>query len=118
MNRLIDISQILPSIWIPTLVLHSQADAVAPISEGRRLAAAIPHARLIEYNDIPHAGFSADSQPLVNDIEEFVTGHRSDEAGDIDRVLATYSPTLWTPPLGRLKLETGAGASYSIHTTV
>ena len=89
MNRLIDITQILPSIRIPTLVLHSQADAVAPVSEGRRLAAAIPQAKLIEYDDIPHAGFSADSQPLVNDIEEFITGHRSDGAGEIDRVLAT-----------------------------
>jgi pimeloyl-ACP methyl ester carboxylesterase/class 3 adenylate cyclase len=89
MNRLIDITQILPSIRIPTLVLHSRADAVAPVSEGRRLAAAIPHAKIIEYDDIPHAGFNADSQPLVNDIQEFVTGHRSDAAEDIDRVLAT-----------------------------
>ena len=89
MNRLIDITSILPSVRIPTLVLHSRADAVVPVSEGRRFAAAIPGAKFIEYSDVPHAGFSADSQAPADDIEEFVTGHRPNEAGEADRVLAT-----------------------------
>ena len=89
MNRLIDIAQILSSVRIPTLVLHSRADAVAAISEGRKLAAAIPDTKYIEYDDVPHAGFTADNQALVDDIEEFITGHRSDAAEETDRVLAT-----------------------------
>jgi len=89
MNRLIDVTPILPSVRIPTLVLHSRADAMVPVSEGRKFAAAIPSAKFIEYEDVPHAGFSADNQALVDDIEEFVTGHRQDAEEEADRVLAT-----------------------------
>jgi class 3 adenylate cyclase len=89
MNRLIDITPILPSVRIPTLVLHSRADAMVPVSEGRRFAAAIPGAKYIEYEDVPHVGFSADNHSLVDDIEEFVTGRRPHAAEEADRVLAT-----------------------------
>jgi class 3 adenylate cyclase len=89
MNRLIDITPILPSVRVSTLVLHSRADAMVPVSEGRKFADAIPGAKYIEYADAPHAGFSADSQALVDDIEEFVTGHRPTSAEEADRVLAT-----------------------------
>jgi len=88
MNRLIDVTQILPNVRIPTLVLHSRADAMTPISEGRRLAAGIPGAKDVEYDNLPHAGFTADNQELVNDLEEFVTGHRS-SADEPDRILST-----------------------------
>jgi class 3 adenylate cyclase/pimeloyl-ACP methyl ester carboxylesterase len=89
MNRLIDITSILPSVRVSTLVLHSRADAMVPVSEGRKFADAIPGAKYIEYADAPHAGFSADSQAIVDDIEEFVTGHRPEVAEETDRVLAT-----------------------------
>ena len=88
MNSRIDVTQILPSVRIPTLVLHSRTDAVTPVSEGRKLAAAIPGAKFVEHDDRPHAGFTADNQELASDIEEFVTGHRSN-AEEPDRVLAT-----------------------------
>jgi class 3 adenylate cyclase/pimeloyl-ACP methyl ester carboxylesterase len=89
MNRLIDITPILPSVRVSTLVLHSRADAMVPVSEGRKFADAIPSAKYIEYADAPHAGFSADSQAIVDDIEEFITGHRPEVAEEADRVLAT-----------------------------
>jgi len=89
MNRSIDITPVLPSVRVPTLVLHSQADALIQIAEGRKFAAAIPGARFIEHNDLPHVGYSADSQAMADDIEEFVTGHRSETAVEADRVLAT-----------------------------
>jgi class 3 adenylate cyclase/pimeloyl-ACP methyl ester carboxylesterase len=88
MNRRIDVTSILPSVRVPTLVLHSRTDAVVPVSEGKKFAAAIPGAKYLEYDDLPHACFTADCQDLIGDIEEFVTGHRT--AGeDADRVLAT-----------------------------
>ena len=55
MNSRIDVTQILPIVRIPTLVLHSRKDAVTPISEGRKLAAAIPGAKFVEHDDRPHA---------------------------------------------------------------
>ena len=69
-------------------MLHSQTDAVVPVLEGRKLAAAIPGSRYIEYEDLPHTCFTTDCEQLVSDIEEFVTGERSESAEDADRVLA------------------------------
>lgn len=89
MNRRIDVTSILPSVRIPTLVLHSRADAMVPVSEGKKLAAAIPGAKYLEYDNVPHACFTADCQELIGDIEEFVTGHRVGVTEDTDRVLAT-----------------------------
>jgi len=90
MNRLIDVTPVLQSVRVPTLVLHSQADAVVPVSEGRKLGAAIPGARYIEYEGLPHGVFlTAGCERVIGDIEEFVTGHRPEAGEDVDRVLAT-----------------------------
>jgi pimeloyl-ACP methyl ester carboxylesterase/DNA-binding CsgD family transcriptional regulator len=43
----IDVSDLLPRIAVPTLVLHSRDDARVPFDEGRRLASAIPNARFV-----------------------------------------------------------------------
>lgn len=89
MNRRIDVTSVLPSVRVPALVLHSRADAVVPIAEGRKLAAAIPGAQYIEYSDLPHACFAGACEVLIGDIEEFVTGHRDASFPETDRVLAT-----------------------------
>jgi class 3 adenylate cyclase/pimeloyl-ACP methyl ester carboxylesterase len=90
MNRRIDVTSVLPSVRVPALVLHSRADAVVPVAEGRKLAAAIPGAKYIEYSDLPHgACFAAQCEDLIGDIEEFVTGHRDASFPETDRVLAT-----------------------------
>ncbi len=46
-NHHIDISELLSQVTVPTLVLHCRDDAVAPLDEGRRLAAGIPGARFV-----------------------------------------------------------------------
>jgi class 3 adenylate cyclase/pimeloyl-ACP methyl ester carboxylesterase len=89
MNRRIDVRAILPSVRVPALVLHSRADALVPVTEGRKLAAAIPGAKYIEYDDLPHLCFAGMFERLIGDIEEFVTGHRDDALHETDRVLAT-----------------------------
>jgi pimeloyl-ACP methyl ester carboxylesterase/DNA-binding winged helix-turn-helix (wHTH) protein len=43
----IDVSEMLPRVQTPTLVLHVRNDAVQPFEEGRRLAAGIPGARFV-----------------------------------------------------------------------
>jgi pimeloyl-ACP methyl ester carboxylesterase len=89
LNAQIDIRPILPSVQVPTLVLHRRTDARVPIEVGRNLAAQIPNARFIEYPDGDHAFWSGDSEALLGDIEEFVTGHRDSASTDLERVLAT-----------------------------
>jgi pimeloyl-ACP methyl ester carboxylesterase len=76
-NMEIDIRSVLPSVRVPTLVLHRQADALLSVENGRFLAAQIPDAKLIEYADCrDHLLFAGDWQGICGDIEEFVTGQR------------------------------------------
>lgn len=43
----IDITDLLPQVRVPTLVLHCRDDAIAPFEEGRRVAAGIKGARFV-----------------------------------------------------------------------
>ena len=88
MNCEIDISGILPSIRIPTLVIHRTKDTLISVEGGRELAAGIPGARLVELPGADHLFFVDDaSDRAIAEIEEFLTGSRS--APVVDRVLAT-----------------------------
>ena len=89
LNAFIDIRPILPSVQVPTLVLHRQGDLRIPLEVGRDLAAQIPGARFIEYPGRDHAFWSGDAAALLGDLEEFVTGHRDSSSGELERVLAT-----------------------------
>jgi class 3 adenylate cyclase len=89
LNRQIDVTSILPTLQIPSLVLHRQTDAQVAVALGRKLAEQIPSARYIEYPNGDHAFWTGDRETLVGDIEEFVTGHRDSSSTDFDRVLAT-----------------------------
>jgi pimeloyl-ACP methyl ester carboxylesterase len=89
LNAAIDVSSILPTVRVPTLVLHRQKDIVIPVDLGRELAAKIHGARFIEYPGGDHAFFTGDVEALFGDIEEFVTGHRDSLSTDLERVLCT-----------------------------
>jgi class 3 adenylate cyclase len=89
LNAQIDIRSILPAVQVPTLVLHRSADVRVPIEAGRDLAARIPNAKFIEYPGDDHAYWTGDTEALLGDIEEFVTGHRESSSTELERVLAT-----------------------------
>jgi len=88
-NAKIDIRPILPTIQVPTLVLHRQGDLQVPIGAGRSLARQISEGSFIEYAGEDHLFWSGDVEALLGDIEEFVTGHREGSVSDLERVLAT-----------------------------
>jgi pimeloyl-ACP methyl ester carboxylesterase/DNA-binding winged helix-turn-helix (wHTH) protein len=70
----IDVTDLLPCIEIPTLVLHCRNDAVQPFDEGRRLAAAIPGARFVALegrNHVPLQGEPAWDR-LVQEMRDFL----------------------------------------------
>ena len=50
----IDITRLLPTINVPTLVTHSRHDQIVPIEEGRLVAAAIPGARFVSLESDSH----------------------------------------------------------------
>jgi pimeloyl-ACP methyl ester carboxylesterase len=49
-----DLRPVLPTIQVPTLVLHGDADTRSPLSVGRALHAAIPGAQLVVLPDVGH----------------------------------------------------------------
>ena len=83
----IDIREVLPAIRVPTLVLHRVDDPVVPIDASRYLAEHIPGAKLVELPGADHFPFVGDTDGLVDEVEEFITGSRPSR--EPDRVLAT-----------------------------
>jgi class 3 adenylate cyclase len=82
-----DVSDILPSIRLPTLVLNRAGNRIVPVDQSREAAAAIPGAKFIELPGTDHLAFSEDIDGLLDEVEEFLTGTRS--RGDPDRMLTT-----------------------------
>jgi class 3 adenylate cyclase len=89
LNAQIDVTPILSSVQIPTLVQHRSADRVVSVVLGRGLATQIAGARYVEYSGSDHAFWSGDTEAMLGDIEEFITGHRDSGAAELERVLAT-----------------------------
>jgi pimeloyl-ACP methyl ester carboxylesterase len=87
MNSQINIVDVLASIHVPTLVIHKTEDAMVSVEGGRELANGIPGAQLFEMPGTDHLPWYDDCQTYIAEMEEFVTGTRSDPV--IDRVLAT-----------------------------
>jgi class 3 adenylate cyclase len=87
MNTQIDIRGVLPTITVPTLVLHRTGDRDASVDEGRWIADQIPGARFVELPGEDHLPWVGEQDGVLDAIEEFLTG--SVPAKTIDRVLAT-----------------------------
>ncbi|OBI82922.1 adenylate/guanylate cyclase domain-containing protein [Mycobacterium sp. E740] len=68
----INVRPILPTITVPTLVIHAR-DEIVPIQSGRDLADHIPGARLLEVEGRDHAWLAAPDR-ILTEIEEFLTG--------------------------------------------
>jgi pimeloyl-ACP methyl ester carboxylesterase len=86
MNSEIDVRAVLPTIRVPTLVLHRRGDLDSRPEEGRYLAERIPGARFIDLAGDDHVPW-IDSDQIVDEVEEFLTGVRPPP--EPDRVLAT-----------------------------
>jgi class 3 adenylate cyclase len=82
-----DVRDVLASIRVPTLVLHRDKDSFAPVEHGRYLAEHIEGVRLVELRGIDHPHVVGDTDAVIDEVEEFVTGTRS--ISEADRVLAT-----------------------------
>jgi class 3 adenylate cyclase len=87
MNSQIDVREVLPTIRVPTLVLHRTGDLDVNVEEGRWIAGQIPGATYVELAGDEHLIWAGDVDGLVDEVEEFLTGSRP--VHDADRVLAT-----------------------------
>jgi pimeloyl-ACP methyl ester carboxylesterase len=82
-----DVRAILPTIHAPTLVLHRRGDRVVNRRAGKELARQIPDARYVELAGTDHLPWAGDWTAVLGEIEEFLTGARSEP--EPDRVLTT-----------------------------
>ena len=87
MNAQVDIRDLLPSIRVPTLILHSVNDRALPIQGSRYMAQRIAGATFLELQGVDHAPWGCDSEVITGHIEEFLTGMRHHDVDD--RILAT-----------------------------
>ncbi|TMK65889.1 MAG: adenylate/guanylate cyclase domain-containing protein [Actinobacteria bacterium] len=85
--RLMDARQALPRISAPTLVVHREGDFAVPVELGRYLAKEIDGAKLAVFPGDDHLVWFGAWEPIVDEIEQFLTGAR--HRADPDRALAT-----------------------------
>ena len=102
----IDVRSVLPSVAVPTLVLHRRGDRVVNRRAGEWMAGQIPGARYVELAGQDHLPWVGDAAAVVNEIEEFVTGER--HVVEPDRVLATV---LFTDIVGSTERASELGDS-------
>jgi class 3 adenylate cyclase len=74
---------LLAYISVPTLVLHRQGDRYIHLGAGRHLAEHIPNAKFVVLPGDDHLFFVGDTDALVDEIEEFLTGARSGAEGEV-----------------------------------
>lgn len=87
MNAEIDVRNVLPTIRVPTLVIHRSGDLCLKVEEGRYVAEKIPACKYVELGGIDHLPFVGEQEEILEEIEEFLTGVRHHD--EHDRVLAT-----------------------------
>ena len=112
----IDVREVLPSIRVPALVLHRSGDEVIKIEHSRYIASHIPGARFVELEGDENIFAIGDTEAIMGEIEEFITGERLEREPDrmlatvlfTDIVESTRRPPSWV---------TVAGASCSSATT-
>jgi len=104
MNTEIDVRHVLPSVSVPSLILHRTRDRDVHVDEGRWIASQIPDARFVELAGDAHVPWLGDSERVLAEIEEFVTGVRP--ADQTSRVLSTI---VFTDIVGSTEIATQVG---------
>lgn len=87
MNIEIDIRAVLPTIAVPTLILHRAGDRLINVGNGRYLAEHIAGARYVELEGADHLPWFGDANTVLGEVQEFLTGVRP--ADEHERMLAT-----------------------------
>ena len=82
-----DVRSVLPSIRVPTLVMHRRDDSLIDPRHSQYIAERIPGAKLVMLEGSDNMMVAGDSDAILDEIDEFLTGARQVRAPD--RVLAT-----------------------------
>jgi pimeloyl-ACP methyl ester carboxylesterase len=115
-----DVTALLPTIRVPTLVVHRSGDSMYPIAHAHDLVAGIPGARLVELPGVDHFVFSGDTEPILAAVEDFVVGPAVGPAsappgGQPDRFLATVLAVALSGSLAAADLSGMVGRAIAQH---
>jgi class 3 adenylate cyclase/pimeloyl-ACP methyl ester carboxylesterase len=83
----LDVRDVLPTISVPTLVVHRQDNPIVTVDQGRYLADHIKGAKFVAVPGADYGLAVGDIDAVIDEVEEFLTGSRPAHA--TDRVLAT-----------------------------
>jgi class 3 adenylate cyclase len=100
----LDVRGVLGAIKVPTLVLQRSGDPQVRVPLGRYLGSHIPNARYVEIEGDDHLFFVGDTDAVLGEIEEFLTGVR--RGPEPDRALATV---LFVDIVGSTDIATAMG---------
>jgi pimeloyl-ACP methyl ester carboxylesterase len=101
--RTIDLEQVIPSIAVPTVVVHRRGDAF-PLAAGQYVAEHLAGARLVELEGADHLPWIGDADPIVAEIRAMVTGSR----GVVDPG-AAFTTVMFTDIVGSTALAAALG---------
>ena len=73
-EMVMDITRVLPTVHVPTLVLHLSGDKGSSIEEGRYLARHIPGAKLVELPGVDHMFWASDqlTDRILGEVRSFI----------------------------------------------
>jgi class 3 adenylate cyclase len=83
----IDVRPLLPAIQVPTLVLHRRGDRAVNRRGAEWMASQIARARYVELPGVDHMVYAGDTDALLDEVEEFLTGVRRHT--EVDRIVTT-----------------------------
>ncbi len=83
----VDVRNVLSTIHVPTLVIHRKDFRFFPVELGRYLAEHIADAKYVELPGADGFVYLGDTDAVLSEVEEFVTGSR--RSPEADRILAT-----------------------------
>jgi class 3 adenylate cyclase/pimeloyl-ACP methyl ester carboxylesterase len=83
----LDVREALPRITVPTLVMHRQGEHTWDARHSHYLARQIPGARYVALEGIDSFPFVGDTDAILEEIEEFLTGGRGQ--GELVRAMLT-----------------------------
>ncbi len=72
-----NVTDLLPKVRVPTLVLHRRDDQAVPFQQGREIAAGIPGARFVPLDGDIHYVHLGDTEPVIEAIEDFLLGEQA-----------------------------------------
>src|SRR5215470_10013743 len=91
MAQEVDVRELLGRVRTPTVVMHARGNTAVSVEHGRYLAAHVPGAAFIEFAGTDHTFFLEDPEPVLIELEAFVTGNRPQAEPDYALVTVLFA---------------------------